>query len=968
MANSKFKKQILASSIALISSHLVYSQEQNILEEEVIVTGIRASLTQSLDMKRDATGVIDAINAEDIGKFPDTNLAESLQRITGVSIDRANGEGQRVSVRGFGPSFNMVTLNGRQMAAASSPKTENASSSEQSRAFNFNEIAAESVSAVEIFKTSKAHLASGGIGATINIRQARPLDFDGFKASGTLKLNHDTSVDKAYSIADLDETTPEISGLVSHVVELDNDMKFGVLFNASHSQRQSVEDRVITEGWVRGTIADANLPNVDFSAAQNSPSNPGGFYWTPRNLMLEVAHHDRTRDNGNLVLQFAKEDSLEITLDYNFSNYEDITDRVQTSTWFDNGWADQLSGIVDENGTMFDAFVTGDPGASIGAVDSNGLSDELLTENDSYGINIKWQASESFSLELDVHSSESNAQPGGEIADFVNILAGPLGASYGANYNGNSIPDYQVDDSSLARLVADPNDPNAPPSVVPLPADTTFYDPFELRPNLGLERSFQVLNEVDQFQLHGKWESELDLGLKAVSFGVTNTEYSIDTAFLFRFFQFFTPPCDSICEDLVTVEETLHPEIFPFTAAHFASDSLDGLVSSSIPLPVDTGTIVQEQHVIEEETLALYAQLDFATEISDMLLNALVGARWETTDVVGTSLQDIPLNLQWNSTTELRATPSGEIAGFSLESDYDVLLPNIDLSLHVNDEWITRFSYGRSLSRPSLNAMRPSLSISDARPGGPYNAAQGNPGLLPFESDNVDLSLEWYYADGSYASIAYFLKNVDNYIESTTSTGTIVGAGGYELTDPNPSNDPNFTPQTPGGPDDQVIIWDIISSANAEDAQVDGLEVALQHLFGESGFGMQVNFTMVDGDVEYDVRSVEQTVALTGLSDSANFVGFYEKHGLQLRLAYNWRDEFLLAVNQLRQTDEPIFVEEYGQWDLSINYDVNDYVNVFLEGINVTGEDTEWHGRYDNQFLDHSFQEPRYAIGVRASF
>src|SRR5690349_23055920 len=148
--------------------------------EEVVVTGIRGSLTSSMNLKRDSQGVVDGIVAEDIGKFPDTNLAESLQRISGVSIDRSSiGEGQRVTVRGVGPDFNLVLLNGRQMPVSSIQDTV----ASNSRAFDFANLASEAVAAVEVYKTSRSETPTGGIGASINIKTTRPLDAPGMHTS-----------------------------------------------------------------------------------------------------------------------------------------------------------------------------------------------------------------------------------------------------------------------------------------------------------------------------------------------------------------------------------------------------------------------------------------------------------------------------------------------------------------------------------------------------------------------------------------------------------------------------------------------------------------------------------------------------------------------------------------------------------------------------------------------------------------
>lgn len=195
-----FKKKVIATAIASCTlaglSGVAMAQTGDAMIEEIVVSGIRGSLQRSMDIKRESQGVVDAISAEDIGKFPDTNLAESLQRITGVSIDRANGEGARVTVRGFGPDYNLVTLNGRQMPTSSIEDT----GASASRSFDFSNIASEGISGVEVYKTSRASVTSGGIGATINILTNRPLDNPGMKASVGLKGVMDQSTDKGDSI------------------------------------------------------------------------------------------------------------------------------------------------------------------------------------------------------------------------------------------------------------------------------------------------------------------------------------------------------------------------------------------------------------------------------------------------------------------------------------------------------------------------------------------------------------------------------------------------------------------------------------------------------------------------------------------------------------------------------------------------------------------------------------------------
>ncbi len=174
----KIKAQLLLGiAFSLSVSTAGYAQEvQNAAPadsegEEIIVTGIRGSLANSAAIKRNSNAIVDAISTEDLGKFPDSNVAESLQRIPGVSIDRSNGEGRFVTVRGFGPAFNTVLVNGRTFA-----------SDTQGREFSFDLLAAELISGAEVYKSAQAHLQDGGIGATLNVKTPRPLDLGGFKA------------------------------------------------------------------------------------------------------------------------------------------------------------------------------------------------------------------------------------------------------------------------------------------------------------------------------------------------------------------------------------------------------------------------------------------------------------------------------------------------------------------------------------------------------------------------------------------------------------------------------------------------------------------------------------------------------------------------------------------------------------------------------------------------------------------
>ncbi|WP_430637496.1 TonB-dependent receptor domain-containing protein [Sphingomonas hankookensis] len=275
---------------------------------------------------------------------------------------------------------------------------------------------------------------------------------------------------------------------------------------------------------------------------------------------------------------------------------------------------------------------------------------------------------------------------------------------------------------------------------------------------------------------------------------------------------------------------------------------------------------------------------------------------------------------------------------------------------------------------------RPQFNLSDVpryhhfrASGGPFNASQGNPGLLPYASDNLDFSLEWYYRPGSYVSVGAFQKWVSNFIGAVRLTGPITNAAGNAITDPSvnprpgcPENGSAPNPACVSQPGDPVVTFDISSTGNLRDASVRGLEAAVQQVFGDTGFGVILNGTLVDGNISYNVYDVSgSTFALTGLSNSANAVVFYEKNGLQARVSYNWRDKFLLGF---AGAGEPVFTEAYGQFDVSASYDVTDNLTVFAERLNITNESTRRHGRFKERLIDYETYGARYSLGVRAKF
>ena len=166
---------------------------------------------------------------------------------------------------------------------------------------------------------------------------------------------------------------------------------------------------------------------------------------------------------------------------------------------------------------------------------------------------------------------------------------------------------------------------------------------------------------------------------------------------------------------------------------------------------------------------------------------------------------------------------------------------------------------------------------------------------------------------------------------------------------------------------DPLIDWMVTTPTNLETAELYGMEIAIQHLFGDSGFGVMANATFVEGDIDVDVSQVGFQFVLPGLSDSANLVAFYEKNAWQARIAYNWRDEFLSTT----ESNQPQFTEEYGQWDANASYMLpwfDERATVFIEAINITDESQRIYNRYENQLRTANQFGARYNVGFRFTF
>lgn len=964
--------------------------------EEVIVTGIRASLESSENLKRTAIGVVDGITAEDIGKFPDTNLAESMQRITGVSIDRVNGEGSKVSVRGIGADYNLVLLNGRQMPGANINDT----SASDSRSFDFANLASEAISAIEVHKTSSADRPTGGLGAIVNIRTTRPLDKPGRHAAFGVKGVNDRSNKNLPEKFKGSSFTPEFSGIYSNTFA---DDKFGIAVSASYQDRAAGYNQAgVASGYhsILGsdTSAWGTIGNNPPGNITNGPG-PNDIYQVPQDIRYFLTGIERQRTNGQLTLQFRPIEAVTATLDYTYSENKISTKRQEISAWFNFGpsvssWTGgNVKGPLSYIETV-NCSDTAAPDPNTGVVGFAGCADVAMAQsnyatkarNNSIGFNLKWDVSDKLSLALDAHDSTAR---NGEDSPLGN--SNTLGVS--GYFRGTNGVDFSHD---------------FPVMSIVLPAGLNgTIDPAYMEVTGSSFRNSYTKAEVQQAQLGGTWKfadrQKLDFGVGLTDVknrsaysnvqqnawgGLGNPTDYPDSAF----------KLDSLRQYFPNIAGSSNPALFN----QFFNWDFEAVRQAAIAFWGNGGAatfsanpdFTDNDRRTEEKSNAAYVQYSTSFDMGRPAHFA-AGLRYEKTDVTSSAQVPIAIGSQWVAANEVNIS-FGPRGFTTLKGSYNFALPNIDFDVEILSNLKARASWGKSIGRPSWGAIQGGQILDSlARPEF-GTGSQGNPALKPLESKNIDLALEWYYAKGSYASIGYFKKKVSNYPGTTTINETpfhipnpgagpwvqeAITTGGCAAADSAcirdyiinaHAGDPAVTQPTAsaqgiiaGRPGiDPDTVFHITIPVASGSSSIDGWELNLQHMFGDSGFGGIINYTKVNSDLKYNVASLGAQFPLVGLSDTANVVAFYENAKWQARVAYNWRDQF---YNGLDGQQSPVFVEPYGQVDANVSWKLNDRVSLQVEAINLTDRNTRSHSR-TRQAVEFATQTgARYMIGARVT-
>jgi TonB-dependent receptor len=401
----------------------------------------------------------------------------------------------------------------------------------------------------------------------------------------------------------------------------------------------------------------------------------------------------------------------------------------------------------------------------------------------------------------------------------------------------------------------------------------------------------------------------------------------------------------------------------------------------------------------KEDSKNAYVQYNQDWELGiPMSLNA--GIRYEQTDVTSSALVPTATGVRWGSNNELSVL-FGSPGFTELKGSYRYFLPSIDYAADLTSKVKLRLSYGETIARPGWGDIQGGQVLDQLARVDGGTGSQGNPGLKPLLSHDTDASVEWYYAKSSYLSVGFFRKNVANWIGHGTVTetpfnlntpigGTLYNAAlesgcvagdatcirnyifrNYDGTNGVvkglPDGQGNETGTITGQPGDPIMPFKIAVPVNQRSASLHGFEFNIQHTFGNSGFGLGANYTFVLSGLKYDNGSLGEQFALVGLSNSANVVGFFENDNWNLRMAYNWRGQFLAATKDAAG-DNPVYTEPYGQLDATLGYHFTKNLSVELDAINLNDGIQRQHSRTTNELESITQNGRRYAIGARYKF
>ena len=916
---------------------------QAVQVDEVIVTGFRASLNAGLDAKRRDANVVDVIVAEDIADFPDLNLAEAIQRVPGVAIDRDAGEGRSITVRGLGSDFTRTRINGME-AQATAGGTDSSGGANRGRGFDFNVFASELFNSITVRKTAAAETEEGSLGATVDLQATRPFSYRGFTVAASAQAGYN----------DLSENwNPRAAFLISDTFGANDE--FGALVSLAYSQRNILEEGFSSVRWAPafGTgssggfcsplgVAPQNPGNSGSNGSSaancstgnprpaNTPGNIAAYntanqndVFIPRLPRYGRLTHEQDRLGVTGAFQWRPADSTLFSLDILYSKLdatrqEDFLEALSFSRNAAAGGQTQVivNDAVVENGMLvYGLFDNVD-------IRSESRFDELSTEF----LQISLTAEHDFSDRLrgSYYYGRADSNFNNPVQTTVTLDRRDTDG-YSWDFRGNPnapVINYGFD-------VTDPAAWSWSAIGSPLPRSE-----IRLRPN-GVDTLFESAQADLEYDAQD-WLT-LKTGINWKTYDSRSYEFRRTDETVVPVLPGGTTVAD--ISNLLTgfgvglipggTDSTwLRPDLNAIASLFNIYCNCDtGVAGGNFTLgSITVGNARGGNRYVREEDLAVYVQADFNTDLMGMPFRGNVGVRQVNTDLYAEGYS---------------STGGGTLV--SGENSYQDTLPSLNLVIEPVEDLLIRFGAAKVMARPQINNslsganyLVPTTSLNATGPN--FTATIGNVKLEPFRATTYDLSVEWYFGQESLLSFAWFYKDIDTYIQVFRQDLPY-----SDLTTLNPSA---FAPGFCTGACSPGTIFALTSAVNTEGGPLKGFEISYQQPFrflpGLLGnTGVQMNYTHVESEIDYcnnATCSSFVTADLINLSpQSWNATLYYEDDKFSARISGSARDGYIQNVPGRNGNAVEGKMDTFNV-DASASYQLTEQVELTFEAINLTDE------------------------------
>jgi TonB-dependent receptor len=891
------------------------ADDQGAVVEEVVVTGFRASLGNALNVKRRASGVVDVIKAEDIADFPDANLAESIQRVPGVSIARDAGEGRQITVRGLGPQFTRVRINGVEGQSTASG-TDSSGGANRNRAFDFNVFASELFNSITVRKTASAQTEEGSLGATVDLQTGRPFDYKGATFVVSTQEGYN-DLAKAWD--------PRLAVLASNTWL---DGKIGALVSLAYTERSLLEEGHGSGGWLNGTEVGG------FNPASPSTQASLASTFTPRFPRYGRLTHDQKRLGLTTSLQLRPDENTLFSADFLYSDFKATREE---------NWLEALSFARNASQGGRPEIIVRDGAVNAKGDMVYGLFDDVDIESETRFDRLETKYTQAtFTGE---HQFGDRLKVTGLVGFSKSDFDNPIQTTVIVNRENsdNFSYDYRVDaNTPLMNYGFDVKDPLA-------------YNFGAARSEIRL-RPQGVTNTIGTAQLDGDYRLNDGLNLRV---GVNFKNYKFDSWAMARVNESVVPslPAGVTLANLTKVVSGFGrnlgapagvptswaaPDLDAF-AQLFDIYNGQGLFELSAATNANARGNIRS---VEETDKAAYAQLDFNSDRFAWPIRGDIGVRYVKTEQSSTGYQLV----------------AGAAQQTTVERTYDDWLPALNITAEVTPDVLLRFGAAKVMTRPNLGSLTPGGSLSTV---GVFSVSSGNPNLDPIRATTYDLSAEWYFAKDALLSVGLFYKDIDSYIQ-TSRISQPFSASGLPLA---------LLDGLGVSPNDTFLFSQPV---NTQGGPLKGIEVSYQQPFSFlpgvlRRTGAIFNVTVVDSKIDYiSSRSPTGFVQddLVGLSKSAfNATIYYEDDRFSARVSGAYRDKYLTAVPSGTSTNDVDGVRETFTVDASASYAINKRLKVTFEGLNLTDafNDQYTDSRRDSVYV-YSHTGRQYNFGLRYSF